>query len=549
MAGTSAVAQGREAFARREWRAAYARFAAADRARPLPPVDLETLATTAWLVGEETRAIATWTRAHHRHIELGNSAAAARLGFWLSLVLLLAGQQARGTGWLARSERLLKACGDPPAERGYGLLVAGLLAMARGNSGEAAAGFDRALALAERFAEPDLKALALLGRGQCLIQAAAIAEGVASLDEAMVAVTAGEVSPVPTGIVYCAVILTCQRIFDLRRSREWTAHLDAWCGSQPDLVPFRGQCLVHRSEVLQSTGDWAGAFAEVVKAREHLSGQSDAVVGRACYQQGELHRLRGEFAQADRMYREASRHGCDPQPGLSLLLLARGRPDAAAAAMRGAMESQGPGGPVAGSLRPRLLGPCVDVLIAAGDLAAARSVAEELTQLAAAFDAQVLRAAAAQATGAVLAAEGDAGEALAPLRAAWADWEDLDLPYEAARARVLLGRVCRQLGDGETARLHLDAAQETFRCLGATPDLSDLARLRAVEEGRPSSALTGREREVLRLVAAGETNRRIAAALGISEHTVARHLANIFDKLCVTSRTAASAVAHRDGLV
>ena len=220
------------------------------------------------------------------------------------------------------------------------------MAMGKGDIESARADFEQALALAEVFVDSDLLALALLGSGQSLVQLEKSAEGVARLDEAMVGVAAGQVSPVLAGIIYCAVILICQRLFDLRRAREWTTQLDAWCASQPDLVPYRGQCLVHRSEILQLQGTWPEALAEVMRAREHLADRSDAVVGRACYQQGELHRLRGEFAQAEEMYREASRNGCEPQPGVSLLRLAEGKLDAAAAAIRlaiGTHEGTGPG--------------------------------------------------------------------------------------------------------------------------------------------------------------------------------------------------------------
>jgi tetratricopeptide (TPR) repeat protein len=284
MARTPAIVQGREAFARQKWREAYAQLSAADREPPLEPADLERFATAAYLVGEEAHATTIWTRAHHQLIDQGNVERAARWGFWLSLSLLLGGEMARSTGWLARSQRLLKDREDACVEQGYGLIVTGLLAAGKGTTESAGASFEQALALAEQFGDPDLLALGLLSRGQSLIQSHKSAEGVARLDEAMVAVTAGEVSPVLAGIIYCAVILTCQRIFDLRRAREWTTQLDAWCASQPDLVPYRGQCLVHRSEILQLQGDWPEALAEVMKARDHLTDRSEAVVGRACYQ-------------------------------------------------------------------------------------------------------------------------------------------------------------------------------------------------------------------------------------------------------------------------
>jgi DNA-binding CsgD family transcriptional regulator len=525
-------------------------LSAADRESPLEPADLERLAAAAYLVGEDAHAATNWTRAHHDLIDQGDVERAARWGFWLSLYMLLSGEMAQATGWLARSQRLLKDREEACVEEGYGLIVTGLLAMGTGNTESAGASFEQAVALAERFGDPDLLALGLLGLGQSLIQSHNSAEGVARLDEAMVAVTAGEVSPVLAGIVYCAVILTCQRIFDLGRAREWTKRLDSWCASQPDLVPYRGQCLVHRSEILQLEGDWSEALAEVMKARDHLAERSDAVVGRACYQQGELHRLRGEFAQADEMYREAGRYGCEPQPGMSLLRLAEGKLDAAAALSRGVADSAGSRqGSGAGWPRAKLIGPYVEILIAAGDLDTARAAADELTQIATAFDAPFLLATSAQATGAVLLAEGKMKAALALLREAWAIWQQLETPYESARVRVLIGRVCQRLGDRETAHMHFHAARSVFEPLGAAPDLVELERLMATRSAGPFDALTDRQREVLSLVASGETNRQIAMALGISEHTVARHLSNVFDKLGVTTRTAASAIAHKHKLV
>ncbi|WP_163273249.1 helix-turn-helix transcriptional regulator [Chelativorans alearense] len=550
MAQTPALVQGREAFARQKWREAYEHLSAADRESRLEPADLERFATAAYLVGEDAHAVTNWTRAHHDLIDQGHVERAARWGFWLSLYMLLAGEMAQTTGWLARSQRLLKDREEACVEQGYGLIVTGLLAMGKGNTESAGTSFEQSVALAERFGDPDLLALGLLSQGQRLIQSRKNAEGVAQLDEAMLAVTAGDVSPVLAGIVYCAVILTCQGIFDLHRASEWTTQLDIWCASQPDLVPYRGQCLVHRSEILQLKGDWPGALAEAIKARDHLAERSEAAVGRACYQQGELHRLRGEFAQANEMYREASRNGCEPQPGLSLLRLAEGKPDAAVALMRSVADSAGSlQGPGAGSSRAKLLGPYVEILIASGDLVTARATADELTQIATTIEAPILLATSTQATGAVLFAEGKMKAALALLREAWAFWQKLEAPYESARVRVLIGRVCQRLGDHETARMHFHAAHSVFGQLGAAPDLVELERLIATRSAGPLDALTDREREVLSLVASGEPNRQIASALGISEHTVARHLSNIFDKLGVTSRTAASAFAHTHKLV
>lgn len=550
MARTRAIDRAREAFSRKRWRQAYELMSSADRESALAPADLERLAAAAWLVGEDARATALWVRAHHHLVDQGDVERAARLGCWLSLQMLLAGEVAQATGWLSRCRRLLKGHQEVCVGQGYADVVTGLLEMGKGDPGSAGACFERAVALAERFMDHDLLALGLLGRGQSLILAGSRSEGVARLDEAMVAVAAEEVSPILAGIVYCAVILTCQRIFDLERAREWTRQLDAWCNSQPDLAPYRGQCLVHRSEILQLQGDWTQALSEVRKALDHLAERSEAVVARAFYQQGELHRLRGEFTLAGEMYREAGRLGCEPQPGLSLLLLAEGRFDAAAASIREIAAPHASGrAPTAEWGRARMLGPCVEILVAAGDIDGARAAADELTRIAADSEAPVLQSSAAAASGTVLAAEGRMKAALALLRESWSMWQQLEVPYETARVRMLLGRVCRELGDDEMAEMHFDAAAATFKGLGAKPDLDRLDRLMAREGAETPASLTNRERQVLCLVATGRTNREIAAELGISAHTVARHLGNIFDKLGVSSRTAASAFAHRHGLV
>ena len=549
MASTEEIERGRTAFDRRQWSQAFAALAMADHQSSLKPDDLERLATAAYLVGRDDEAITIWMRLHRNCLEQRAPDHAARWGFWLSLTYLLAGKSAQGTGWLSRTKRVLTEHGQKCVEQGYVLILEGLVAMFGGDSESAAESFDTSIIIAGRFEDDDLLALALLGKGQAVIGLERQAQGVALLDEAMVGVSAGDVSPILVGIIYCAVILTCQRLFDLGRAREWTIRLNEWCSSQPDLIPFRGQCLVHRSEVLQLQGDWPAALEEAESACRHLVARSDAVAGRAYYQLGELCRLMGAFDKADRMFREASRRGCEPQPGFALLLLATGKGDAAAS-IRGIINQSGDRrGPLAGLPRPRMLGPAVDILLAGGDIYGARALSDELSMLAEESGAAFVVAIAAQSAGSVRLAEGRHDHALASLREAWTTWQNLQMPYESARVRVLLGRLSEALNEQESARMHYDAARVVFSRLGAEADLADLDGFIGAGGGSVRRGLTNREREVLALVANGSSNRQIADRLGISEHTVARHVSNIFDKLGVNSRTQAVAFSQTSNLL
>jgi DNA-binding CsgD family transcriptional regulator len=537
--------EGQSAYERQAWGDAYTQLSSADREAPLEPEDLERLASAAHLIGRENESEDLLARAHQGFLGRGDVERAARCAFWIAIGLLERGEQARGGGWLARAQRLLDENQRDCVDRGYLLLPAALRNVFTGEFAAAYELFTQAAAIAERFHDPDLAAFARNGQGRALIKLGEYAKGVALLDEGMAAVEAGEVSPIIAGNVYCSVLEACTEMFDMRRAQEWTASLGRWCESQPDLVPFRGQCLIRRSEVLQLHGAWKESMAEVRQAQTRLSEPPppQPAVGLAFYQQAELHRLRGEFAQAEEAYREASKWARVPRPGLALLRLAQGEIDAAAAMIRSMTDDAR-----RRDVRARVLAARVEIELAANDVESARGAAQELANIAANLDAPFLNAIAAQSNGAVLLAQGDARAALASLQRAWSTWQDLEAPYEAARVRVLIALASRELGDPDTATMELEAARWAFRQLGAGPDL---ARVEALLQPAPRSAsgLTAREVEVLRLVAQGKTNKAIAEELFISEKTVHRHVSNIFLKLHLSTRAAATAYAFQHGLV
>ncbi len=546
-----ALSRGRLAFARRSWSEAYAGLSAAAIEGSLELDDLEHLALAAELTGRHDEGSDILARAHQEALRAGDIARAAYDAFWLGFGLIARGEFARGGGWIARAAGLIEEHDLDCVTRGYLELPGAIRSGDEGDAATALAGFERASEVAARFGDRDLATLGRLGRGTSLVALGERERGASLLDEAMVAVTAGEVGPIIAGIVYCATIECCQQMFDLRRAQEWTAALTRWCESQPDLVPFRGRCMLYRAELLQFHGAWGEAVEETRRAYLRLSEPPpEPAVGAAHYQEAELHRLRGEFEQAEASYRQGTEWGRPPEPGFALLRLAQGDRHGALAIIRRALdEVRDP------ATRTRLLDPAVEIFLANDDVEAARAAADELAATAEASRAPLVRAMAARGLGAVLLAEGDGRAALASLRQAWTSWQGLEAPFEAAQVRVLIGRACRALGDEATAQIEFDAARRAFEELGAKPDAALVtAELRvggAVPVGPERgnvAGLTAREIEVLRLVAAGKSNRAIAEALVISEKTVARHVSNIFLKLEVSSRSAATAYAYEHGL-
>lgn len=526
------------------WGAAFTHLSAADGERPLQAADLEGLAMSAHLIGKEAECADLLARAHRGFLDEGLPRRAAQCAYRLGFTCLVNGEVAQAGGWFSRAERLLIDQGDC-VEKGYLLLPGGYRGVHEGRAAEAFKLFEEAAKIGKRFGDNDLVTLARQGQGRALIRQGEIARGVSLLDEAMVAVRAGDVTPIIAGSVYCSVLEACGEIFDLQRAKEWTSALDQWCTSQPDIVPYRNHCLVRRAEVLQLQGAWDDALAEAKQACDRLGHPvPKPALGAALYRLGEIHRLRGEFAEAEGAYRQASKWQKAPQPGLAQLYFVQGQIGLANEAIRHvADEVKDPGA------RTRVLDAYVEIALAAGDAATARATADELMEIAKKLDAPILHATAGRAHGAVLLAEKDAHGALEALRQALQVWRELDAPYEMARARVLIALACREVGNCEAAEVELASAREMFEALGAGPELNRLKALVGGNQTESPGPLTTREVEVLKLVASGMTNRKIAGTLQISEKTVARHLSNIFNKLDLASRSAATAYAYERGLV
>ena len=541
MNATDPISRGRELFSQRRWGEAFQVLAAADAVRPLDVEDLDRLATAAYLIGRDDESESCRGRAHQQLIDRRDAEGAARTAFWMAFGLLQRGALAPASGWLQRAGRLLDDGSLDCVVRGYLLIPAAIRQIAEGDAAGSYETFSQAGAIAARFGDPNLAALACNGRGRALIRLGRIADGVALLDEAMAAIVANAVIPVLAGDIYCAVLEGCQEIYDLRRASEWTHSLAQWCAAQPGLVRYRGECLLYRAEVRQLRGEWTDAEIDVRQACALLSTPSPRPpMGAAYYRLGELYRLRGDFADAEDLYRQANEWGRKPQPGLSLLRLARGDAAGAAASIRPLLSERRPRG-----ARAMILSASIEILTAAGDYDGARAAAADLSAIAREVGTPLLAAAAAHAAGVVLLVAGDAAGALRPLREACEGWRDVGMPYEEAQTRSYIGEACRRLDDRDGSAMELDVSRRLFERLGAR---SSPARVVEHVGARRSAIvpLSEREAQVLRLVAAGKTNRTIGEELFISEKTVARHVSNIFDKLGVSSRAAATAWAvHR----
>lgn len=523
-----------------DWKSAAAAFQEADRGRNLGVDDLETWATAWYMLGRPAAAAEVHMRIFQMLHDAGEYERAARTSFWIVFLALESGDTAQAGGWMARGQRLLDRMGADGIAQAYLLaLRAYQLVAVEGENAEGMAAATQGRELAQASGDRDLEALCLNLEGRALLRSGRVDDGLSVLDEAMVAVLSRELSPVVVGTVYCSLIEACEEVSSLRRAHEWTNSLKGWCERQEGEVPFTAQCRIYRSKIYQRRGDMRQAEQEALWAYElYRQTPYAAATGRASYRLAEIHRVRGDFDAAERRYQEASEWGVDPQPGLALVQLARGKVGSAAAGLSRLLAET-----TAEVDRVGLLPVYVEVMIAAGDVPSAEAAVSELADLTSTYDTDYLRATTAQTEGMMALVKGDAASALAKLREASAVWQEMGASYELARTRVLIGNGCQLLGDDETAAVEFAAAGRQFQEMGVADVTSWLPIADGGEHG-----LTGRELEVLQRLATGVTNKEIADDLYLSVKTVDRHVANILAKLGVRSRTAAVSFAYEHGL-
>ncbi|WP_411110059.1 LuxR C-terminal-related transcriptional regulator [Streptomyces sp. c-19] len=578
------VERARDAAARESWAEAYALLHAHDRhpSRGLTADDLSVLADAAWWSGHVDESVTARLRAHAGYLAADDHRGAGLAAWWLHYEYLGLGRPAAAAGWLHRARHHLEGLPDCP-EQCFLAWSDAEDAQARGDHEAALVAARRMTGLALDSGSPDLLALSRQAESGVLLAAGRRTEALALLDDAMCAVSAGELSGVFTGWLFCLALTQCMDAADFGRAVEWTNAAMEWCAPPwsgrpqedgrearteaagapaptplapaptplPMTVPsgenpFRGVCRAHRVEVLDLLGAWALAEAEARQACREVPVDCLESAAAAYYAAGDVQRRQGRLDEAAVSYGHAHELGRIPQPGLALLRLAQGRADAAVAGIDLALACRGQADHDVLGLA-RLLAARTEVALAVRDVSGAAEAAADLDALAG--DVPLLRALSDTALGSVALARRPA-DALSPLRRALAGWLELRVPYEAAQVRMLLAAADRAAGDEEAARLELGTARAVFERLGAVPDARRAAALlSAGARRRLPGGLTAREAEVLRLVASGGTNKDIARALVISEHTVARHLNNIFAKLGVGSRAAATAYAYAHGLV
>jgi DNA-binding CsgD family transcriptional regulator/tetratricopeptide (TPR) repeat protein len=555
-AGISPLEGARKASADRRWLNAYEALSQIDAQSALSAADLELLAAAAFLCGHSEECRQARLRAYQIYVNTGDFRRAARCAATIGFDQIGIGEIAQAVGclpasmsscsaWAAQGSALLEHEGDC-AERGFLLVAVAYeqLVMERNHAG-AASTAAQAAEVGRRFDDLELLAFALSIQGRSILRSGRVSEGMAVLDESVTVVATGVVSPPISGIVLSSAIDASEEAFDPGRFDEWTRALTKWCDEQQGMVAFRCRSLGHRAKLSQLHGRWGDALEQATQACEKPTADADPpAAAAALYRQGEVLRLRGELTAAEAAYGRAGQLGFDPQPGLALLRLAEGDAYSAVASINRALaESRDR------LQRATMLPAAVEILLGSADLPGAAKAATELVEIAADHGSPALEAMAKQASGAVLLAKGDALAALPSLRQACRAWRYFTLTYEEGRARMLIARCCRMLGDADAAALEVSAARRIFTRLGARPDLAQTGSTFAKVPAASTHGLTSRELEVLRLVATGLTNRMIADELVVAVRTVDTHVSSILTKLGVSTRSAATSFAYRHHLV
>lgn len=471
-AAGDAVGVGLDAIERCSWHEAFDALSAADAARPLAAEHLEALAEAAWWMGKSDECIRARERAYAHCLEHDDQRRAARIAIAVAEDHSHKLARAVAQGWLQRAERHLDAVPEC-IEHGWMARTQAMLALEEDRDADKAWPLaQRALDIGRRMHARDLETLALQDCGRILVWRGNVAEGMAAIDEAMLAATSGQLGARTTGRIFCNMMSTCQKLADYRRAAEWNEAARRWCEPHAQ-SGYPGICRVHRAELLRLRGSFSEAELEARRASQELQDFLSDVTAEAYYELGQIRLHMGDFETADNLFHQAHELGRDPLPGLALLRLAQGRTDSARALLDRALSD-----PLLAPLdRARLLPAQAQAASAAGATEATRAAADELATIAAAYGSPALAAQAALARGLVELGESEPAKAAASLRRAWKLAKDCDLPYDAARARVLLGRAYRACGNSEDADLELHAAATSFERLGAAADARSTVEL------------------------------------------------------------------------
>ena len=475
---------GRAAAERHAWSEAFDLLTAADKEGLLTAEDLEHLAEAAWWRGRLDDCIDARERAHARYLEQGNKRRAAVMALWLAQDYFAKRADSIGAGWFGKAYNLLEGESES-AEHGH-LWYMHAMGMSKMNQLDEALQYaDKALDVGTRFGDRDVQGFALVIKGATLVKAGRADEGLKLLDEATVAAVSGDLGPMASGFIYCIAISATAKMADYRRAGEWTEASKRWCERQ-SISGFPGICRVHRAEIMRLRGAWAEAEQEARRALNELQTFNADFAAAGFYELGEIRFRMGDLEGAEDAFREAHELGHEPQPGLALLRLAQGKERAAANAIRRSLDDE-----VDPLTRARYLPAQAEIALAEGDVETAKVAADEVTEIAKRFDSDVLEAMALCAHGAIQLADGDARTATQTLRKALRMWRDADLPYEAARTRLVLALAMRTDDDEEGALLELEAAKSAFEKLGAVLDLRRAIELLGdeVSETLPKTAV------------------------------------------------------------